>query len=257
MYSQVEYKVITLRKSIEIKKFSFKYEGDKKCVLDTSCGINLQSGKITVVVGRSGVGKTTLLKLQAGLLDSRSGYEQNLGIRKAIVFQTPTLLPWKTVWSNCLLDQIVNPGLHNDESKQLVERYLKKFSLWDKKNAYPRSLSGGMRQRVSIIQALVSQPDLLLLDEPFANLDSLLKREFLIELDKYCGASNCATILVTHDLDDAVRIADEIIVLAGSPADISQVIKLKSSRLDRLSVNLQAEQEVVKLRELLINSLRA
>ncbi|MFD7097991.1 ABC transporter ATP-binding protein [Streptomyces xanthophaeus] len=168
--------------------------------------LTLRAGEFTVLLGRSGCGKSTLLRVLAGL-DREIEGEVRVPERRAVAFQAPRLMPWKRVWRNVLL------GLPGRPERERAERALAEVGLEHRTDAWPKTLSGGEAQRASLARALVREPDLLLLDEPFGALDALtrIKAQHLVaELWQRRG---CAVLLVTHDVDEAVLLADRVLVM--------------------------------------------
>ncbi|WP_329446991.1 ABC transporter ATP-binding protein [Streptomyces sp. NBC_01426] len=168
--------------------------------------LTLRAGEFTVLLGRSGCGKSTLLRILAGLdreIEGRVLVPQ----RRAVAFQAPRLMPWRRVWRNVLL------GLPGRPERDRAERALAEVGLEHRTDAWPKTLSGGEAQRASLARALVREPDLLLLDEPFGALDALTRlkaQQLVAELWQRRG---CAVLLVTHDVDEAVLLADRVLVM--------------------------------------------
>lgn len=168
--------------------------------------LTLRAGEFTALLGRSGCGKSTLLRVLAGLDREISGTVL-VPRRRAVAFQAPRLMPWKRVWRNVLL------GLPGKPERALAERALAEVGLSERAGAWPRTLSGGEAQRASLARALVREPDLLLLDEPFGALDALTRikaQQLVAELWQRRG---CAVLLVTHDVDEALLLADRALVM--------------------------------------------
>ncbi|WIY74837.1 ABC transporter ATP-binding protein [Streptomyces anulatus] len=168
--------------------------------------LTLRAGEFTALLGRSGCGKSTLLRVLAGLDREISGTVL-VPRRRAVAFQAPRLMPWKRVWRNVLL------GLPGKHERALAERALTEVGLSERAGAWPRTLSGGEAQRASLARALVREPDLLLLDEPFGALDALTRikaQQLVAELWQRRG---CAVLLVTHDVDEALLLADRALVM--------------------------------------------
>jgi NitT/TauT family transport system ATP-binding protein len=187
-------------------------------------------GEFVSIVGPSGCGKTTLLKIIAGLLTptlgevlihSESAPEARRRGRFGFVFQKPVLLPWRDVLANCRLplELLKNRALgHRD-----VESILELVGLKGFEHAMPSELSGGMQQRVALARALSFQPDILLMDEPFAGLDELLRDRMDLELLRISRALNQTILFVTHSIDEATLLADRVVILTQRPAHIDQI----------------------------------
>ncbi|MCW3147650.1 ATP-binding cassette domain-containing protein [Stutzerimonas stutzeri] len=181
---------------------------------------NLSAGEVVALVGPSGCGKTTLLHLCAGLLDVQEGRIDNGFGNPASMFQQPRLLPWKTTLDNIALG-LKAQGVARQQRVQQARALALRLGLsagdLDK---FPHQLSGGMQSRVSLARALVLQPDLLLLDEPFAALDIGLKEDLYALLLAEQGVRGMGVLMITHDLMEAVRLADRILVMAAEPGRI-------------------------------------
>ncbi len=180
---------------------------------------NLNEGQIISIVGPSGGGKTTLLKLCAGLLDVTEGYVSNSFKQSAFAFQDPRLLPWKTALENIMmpLDWKLNASLLKEEATSLALKFGLESNDLIK---YPKDLSGGMRQRVSFARALIKKPDLLFLDEPFSALDIGLKKELQSVVLDACKKENMSVLFITHDLMEAIKLSHTILLLKSDPGEI-------------------------------------
>jgi NitT/TauT family transport system ATP-binding protein len=201
--------------------------------------------QITSIVGPSGCGKTTLLNLIAGLLTLDSGsIDWPFSERKVgFVFQQPTLLPWLTVRENALF----GAKLFAHDTPKVEEHcsaLLNMYGLAGYENAFPSSLSGGMQQRASMIRAVLSGTKVMLLDEPFSNTDFVMRRELQKELSRLVADERLIAILVTHDIEEAVRIGDKVIVLSERPARVKAEIKIPIPREDRIKGSATVMQEV-------------
>lgn len=190
-------------------------------------GVNLavQRGELISLVGPSGCGKSTLLRMIAGLMSPTSGeLRVQAGTagdsRTAFVFQDSNLLPWRSVFDNIRLPLELR-GVSLDEQRSAVESSLKQIGLKpDDSTKRPRMLSGGMRMRVSLARALVTHPELLLLDEPFAALDDLLRQQLNEELLRIWTAQSWTGIFVTHNVAEAVFLSQRVLVMSKSPGTI-------------------------------------
>jgi len=188
---------------VRLKGFSRSF-GDTKVLTDLDLAI--APGEFVALLGRSGSGKTTLLRTLAGL-DDRSGQDVLVPPSRATVFQDARLLPWKKVWQNVAL------GLAKGAPRHHAEQALREVGLAHRLDAWPLTLSGGEAQRAALARALVRKPDLLLLDEPFAALDALTRIKMHALVLALWRAHRPAVLLVTHDVDEAMALADRILVL--------------------------------------------
>ncbi|MDT0460314.1 ABC transporter ATP-binding protein [Streptomyces sp. DSM 41527] len=168
--------------------------------------LSLQPGEFVALLGRSGCGKSTLLRVLAGL-DQEIDGEVLVPRRKAVAFQAPRLMPWKRVWRNVLL------GLPGRPERDLAVRALEEVGLGHRADAWPKTLSGGEAQRASLARALVREPDLLLLDEPFGALDALTRIKAQRLVAELWQERGCAVLLVTHDVEEALLLADRALVM--------------------------------------------
>jgi sulfonate transport system ATP-binding protein len=171
-------------------------------------GIDLDvgAGEFVALLGRSGSGKTTLLRALAGL-DPEVGGDLRTGGTPAVVFQEPRLLPWRNVVDN------VAVGLRGDHPRERARRALAEVGLEGREDAWPRQLSGGQRQRVSLARALVREPDILLLDEPFSALDALTRASAQTLVNEIWQRHRPAVLLVTHDVEEALVLADRVLLI--------------------------------------------
>ncbi len=178
--------------------------------------LEVAPGRITAILGRSGCGKSSLLRVLAGVRALESGRVSARPARPAFVFQDPTLLPWRSVRANVDLPLELS-GAEPDTRRQAVDAALASVGLAAFADRLPAELSGGQRMRASLARALVARPGLLLLDEPFAALD-LVTRADMLRLVLHAHAElGCTTVLVTHDVGDAARLADRVLVVDGPP----------------------------------------
>ena len=216
--------------SIQNVNKSFTVDGQKVDVLK-DINLEVQEGEFIAIVGHSGCGKSTLLKIIAGLekndtgLVTVDGKEVNgPGMDRGMIFQEHRLFPWMSIEKNV---QLGLKGLSREEKTKLSGQYLELVKLSEFKKAYPSQLSGGMSQRAAIARSLVSQPEVLLLDEPFGALDALTKIELQEELLKIRERFHNTMLMVTHDIEEAVYLADRIVVMSARPGRIKDVIKVE------------------------------
>lgn len=194
---------------------------------------NLAAGEVVALVGPSGCGKTTLLHLCAGLLDVQQGRIDNGFGNPASMFQQPRLLPWKTTVDNIALG-LKAAGMARQQRLQQASSLALRLGLAaGDLGKFPHQLSGGMQSRVSLARALVLQPDLLLLDEPFAALDIGLKEDLYALLLAEQAARGMGVLMITHDLMEAVRLADRILVMAAAPGRIVSHLELDLPAVQR------------------------
>lgn len=202
----------------------FSLEGHKLPVLQR-VSLEVEPGEFVALLGPSGCGKSTLLRLVAGLEGADSGSITADGVAitgpdpaRVVVFQDPTLYPWRRVWDNVALGLEAQGLLKTTKGK--VDEALAKVGLSQFARAYPRQLSGGMAQRVALARALVNEPRLLILDEPLGKLDSLTRIAMQQELIDLWQRQGYTALLVTHDVEEALLLANRVIVFSDRPAQI-------------------------------------
>ncbi len=218
-------------------------------------GLNLEirAGECLVIVGASGSGKTTLLRVLAGLENADTGQVEidgkrieGVGRERAVIFQEPRLLPWLTVLGNVAFG-LETRGESRQRAEAKARHYIKLVGLTDFTDAYPRQLSGGMAQRVGIARALTVQPEILLLDEPLGALDAMTKITMQEELARIWSEENVTMIMVTHDLEEAIYLADRVLILPKVKGRAARLIDIDLPRpRDR------SETRFVKFREELL-----
>jgi NitT/TauT family transport system ATP-binding protein len=198
--------------------------------------LTVSEGEFVVVVGPSGCGKTTLLKMIAGLLPPSEGEIRVEGhtITKphggvGIVFQTAMLLPWRSVFRNVMMPIEVK-GLPRETYDPRARALLKMVGLQGFENKYPWQLSGGMQQRVSICRALVHDPKIMLMDEPFGALDAMTRERMKVELQRIQRETKQTVLLITHSIPEAVFLADRVIVMTARPGDIAAIYDIALRR---------------------------
>jgi len=227
---------------VDVSSKHFNVNGGVLRVLD-HISFQLASGEFVVLLGPSGCGKTTLIRMVLGLDtqyegEIRIGHKKVLGtgLDRAIVFQEPRLIPWKSVRKNI---EFALPK-HDPQHSSHVDDLINFIGLQGFEDAWPNQLSGGMAQRVALARALVNLPDLLLLDEPFGALDSLTKIAMQAELLRIFEREGTTTLMITHDIDEAIFLADRIIVLSARPASIRTEIRIPFAHpRDRTSQDFQ------------------
>jgi len=192
----------------------------------------MKEGEIVGIVGPSGGGKTTLLKLCAGLLDLSEGEIFNTFNTSSMAFQDPRLLPWKTTLENIMFP--ISATMSTKEARVRAAAIALRFGLEEKDlHKYPKDLSGGMRQRVSFARALVNNPEMLFLDEPFSALDIGLKRELQDFVLQSCEENLTGVLFITHDLMEAIRLSDTILLLKSDPGEILKTYTIDTPKSQR------------------------
>ena len=224
--------------TVEVRHLTRRFGG--AAVLD-DLELAIGDGEFVALLGRSGSGKTTLLRANAGL-DPVPGAVLGVPPRRAVVFQEPRLLPWKRVRENIVI------GLQGSGLQERALRALAEVELDHRADAWPLTLSGGEAQRAALARALVRHPDLLLLDEPFASLDALTRIRMHALVERLWRSHRPSVLLVTHDVDEAVLLADRALVL--SAGRIAADIRIDLPRPRRLSYPGFAELHAALLAEL-------
>jgi NitT/TauT family transport system ATP-binding protein len=198
--------------------------------------LDVGEGEFVAVVGRSGCGKSTMLRLIAGLLPTSAGFvtvsgDRVVGPRRdiAMMFQRPALLPWRTVLDNVLLPMQIH-GWRKSAHRRRARELLEVTGLAGCEKRMPHELSGGMQQRVALCRSLITNPRVMLMDEPFSALDALTREELAGELQKIHMDSHATTVFVTHSIDEAVLLADRVVVLTPRPGRIREILDIKIPR---------------------------
>ena len=206
--------------------------GGQRVAVIEDFSLEFGANEFTVIVGSSGCGKSTLLRIISGLITDYDGEVllhgrpvSGPGRDRGFVFQEPRLMPWLTVRDNILFGLRPTP-----EAGRLLEEYLALVGLGSFARAYPAQLSGGMAQRCAIARALIIQPEILLLDEPFGALDAMTKVFLQEELLRIRSLRSTTFIMVTHDIEEAVYLADRIVIMSPRPGRIRDVIEVRLPR---------------------------
>ncbi len=225
---------------LEVKDVTKSYTEDSKIIaviekLDFKVG----EGEFVCVIGPSGCGKSTLLRIIAGIDKPTKGeicFEgkplNGVNPQMALVFQSFALLPWLTVTQNVCLG-LEAQGAPLENRIKIAEKYIDKVGLEGFEEAYPRELSGGMKQRVGLARALVMEPELLLMDEPFSSLDALTAenlREEVVDLWQDKSLKISAVLMITHSIEEAVYLADRIIIMSARPGKVLTEVPIKLQR---------------------------
>ncbi len=210
---------------MEVTALSLKYQtpaGEVEALADVS--FSIAPGEFVSIVGPSGCGKSTLLSAIAGLVGPYSGQITVAGGRGSIgyMLQRDHLFEWRTIWRNALLGLEVRGSL-TPETEGLARRLLQTYGLWEFKDSYPRQLSGGMRQRAALIRTLATSPSVLLLDEAFSALDYQTRLAVTEDISGIIRREGVTTLLVTHDISEAVSLSDRVIVLTPRPGQVRAI----------------------------------
>ena len=236
---------------INIKKKSFINPHDKKSIdVLKNINIKIKSKEFVCIVGPSGCGKTTLMNIIGGLIDAndqkfkKKQFDLKSNGDFGYVFQTSRLLPWLTVKEN--IELVCE---ENEKYIDRIEFLLSEFDLHEFKNYYPKSISGGMRRKVSLARALIKEPQILLMDEPFVSLDQPTSESLYSVLIKYWQKNPITIILITHNLKEAILLGDRIIFFSKRPASVVYDHKIKS-KTEGLSIdNTEIQKEYDQLRK--------
>jgi NitT/TauT family transport system ATP-binding protein len=209
-------------------------DGEVKALEDVS--LEISEGEFVSIVGPSGCGKTTLLRILGGLLEADQGRVRIDGRtltqpRREIgfVFQNPTLMPWRTVLKNVTLPLEVQGKAGNDHRHRATE-LLALVGLLGFESLYPHELSGGMQQRVAIARALIHKPSILLMDEPFGSLDAITRNQMNVELLRIWHATGKTIIMVTHTIQEAIFLADRVLIMSPRPGHIQATVPVDLPR---------------------------
>ncbi|WP_375456226.1 ABC transporter ATP-binding protein [uncultured Methylobacterium sp.] len=212
---------------------AYERDGTRNVIL-SNLDLTVMRGEFVVIVGESGVGKSTLLRVLIGLAAPSTGTVE-LSVRPgcrtpmALVFQDARLLPWRRVVDNVAFG-LEGGGLSRAERRAKAAAMLKRVGLADLGRRWPHQLSGGQRQRVAIARALAVDPEVLLMDEPFSALDSFTREGLQDEVQRIQAETGKTVLFVTHDIDEAVTLADRVVVLAGKPGRVAAEVRIDLAR---------------------------
>ena len=209
-----------MREVLKFERVEMRYHTkNSETVAVKDLSFSVKEGEFLAVVGPSGCGKTTLLSLAAGLLKPSAGRIENGGVTLGYMLQKDELFPWRTIEKNVFLPLEIQK-CNTPERRKKVLALAEKYGLKDFLKSYPRELSGGMRQRAALIRTLAAEPDVLLLDEPFSALDYQTRLNVCDDVYRIIKSEKKTAILITHDISEAVSVADEAIVLSRRPATL-------------------------------------
>jgi NitT/TauT family transport system ATP-binding protein len=197
---------------------------------------DVENGQFVSIIGPSGCGKTTLLRVLSGVLrPTRGRIELGGATEQGMVFQEDSLLPWRTVIDNVAFGLRIR-GVDRRQRYEVAKRYIDLVGLTDFEKRYPYELSGGMKQRVNLARALAIDPDFLLMDEPFASLDSQTRELMQLELLRIWQRARKTVVFVTHQIDEAVYLSDRVIVLSSRPGRVKEELEIDIARPRDLDV---------------------
>lgn len=220
---------------LECKDISFSYHSLKgETIALSHMNFNVYKGEFLAVVGPSGCGKSTLLSLIAGLLQPEAGgitIHSQAQPRIGYMLQQDNLLEWRTIQKNVLLGLEINHTL-SPRKEAIANQLLEDYGLYSFKDKRPSELSGGMKQRAALIRTMVMEPDLLLLDEPFSSLDYQSRLVVSADIGRIIRNFMTTTILITHDLSEAISMADRILILSKRPATIKKELPIQLTLTD-------------------------
>jgi len=238
----------------------YKNYGDVEALRDLS--LDFPKGQLTSLLGPSGCGKTTLLKIIAGLLPANSGEilvngkpVTGPGPDRAFVFQDFALLPWASTIRNVAFGLELR-GIAKSEREAVAEKYITAVGLKGFENSYPHELSGGMRQRVGLARALSVNADVLLMDEPFSAVDEQTRRKFQEDLLELVQNENKTFLFVTHSIEEAVYVSNQIAILLPRPSRVSEIIRPHSFR-DKPVDSIRRDPEYLDLVDRIWTSLKS
>lgn len=242
-----------MESTLEVKNISKKYQGKEGEVLAIeNVNFRIKEGEFVSIIGPSGCGKSTLLSIISGLEIKTNGEiyiegEKVEGISPKIgyMLQKDCLLDWRTIWSNTIFGLEIK-GKVNEENKKYVEELLKKYNLYEFRNKYPSELSGGMRQRVALIRTLAIKPKILLLDEAFSALDYQTRIMVTNDIYNILRKEKITTLMVTHDISEAISMADRVLVLSKRPGTVKDIHKIDFEMENRNPINCRENPKFSK-----------
>lgn len=230
---------------VRIQNISKTYQAENGEV-EALKGINfdVKEGEFISIIGPSGCGKSTLLSIISGL-ESKTNGEVYIDGKVGYMLQKDNLLEWRTIYKNVLLGLEIQKAL-TEENKNYAIELLKKYGLYEFRNKYPTQLSGGMRQRVALIRTLAIRPKVLLLDEAFSALDYQTRLMVTEDIYKILKQENITTIMVTHDISEAISMSDRVIVLSNRPATVKTIYRINFEMENRTPLNCRENPKFSK-----------
>lgn len=242
-----------MKKILEVKNISKKYQGKEGEILALeNVNFDVAEGEFISIIGPSGCGKSTLLSIIAGLEEKSSGElyienekVENISSKIGYMLQRDCLLEWRTILSNAMFGLEIK-GKHSKEDKEYVEDLLKKYNLYEFKDKYPSELSGGMRQRAALIRTLAIKPKILLLDEAFSALDYQTRIMVTNDIYTILRKENITSIIVTHDISEAISMSDRVLVLTKRPGTIKNIHEINFEIENRNPINCRESPKFSK-----------
>jgi len=247
---------------LQVEGLSKTYPGGSEPVFD-SVNFNIERGEFVCIIGHSGCGKTTILNVLAGLEHASEGHvfmdQREIGgpsLERGVVFQGHALMPWLTVRKNIAFAVRSKwPAWSAEKIDRHVEEYVALVGLTHAIDKKPSALSGGMKQRVGIARAFAIEPKMLLLDEPFGALDALTRGTIQDELLRICAETRQTVFMITHDVDEAVLLADKILLMSNGPrARVAEIVRNTMPR-DRQRATLHHDPQYYRIRNHLVDFL--
>ncbi len=234
-----------MKKILELNNIGKKYQA-KNGEIEALKNINLKvnEGEFISIIGPSGCGKSTLLSIIAGLEKQSSG-ELYIDGEIGYMLQTDSLLPWRTIYKNVLFGLEIRKS-KTEENEEYVKELLRKYDLYDFKDKYPSQLSGGMRQRAALIRTLAIKPRILLLDEAFSALDYQTRIMVTNDIFKILKNENITSVMVTHDISEAISMSDRVIVLTNRPGTVKNIHDIDFEMEDRNPINCRESPKFSK-----------
>jgi len=252
-----------MQDKIIIENVSKTFSGEREIVALSDVSFSVKENEFLCVLGPSGCGKTTLLNIIAGLEKLTSGRilvdgkeVKGPGADRGVIFQAYALFPWKTVLQNIEFGPKLR-GVPKKQRRELAVKYIKSMGLAGFEHAYPKELSGGMKQRVAIARVYINDPAVLLMDEPFANLDAQTRSIMQEELIQIWKQFRKTVFFVTHNIEEAAYLADRIVILTARPGKVKEIVDVNSVLpSDRYSPEGKLSAEFIRLERDVWNSIK-
>ena len=247
------------RALISARGVSAGYENKRKhsrLIALRDIDLDIAEGEFLAIVGPSGCGKTTFINMVAGFIKPLTGSltvrgeeVTGPGADRAMVFQDYALMPWRTVEKNVWFGvELRDQEASKQALAERVARTIEMVGLKGFENSYPHELSGGMRQRVGIARALVTEPDILLMDEPFGAIDAMTREAMQAELERIIAETHQTVVFITHSIDEAIQLADRVVVVSERPGTIREIVEVDLPR-SRFTEAVKRDPRFIELRE--------